>query len=70
MAYNLKPKKYYYCEYLFMGEPKEKEMKKQEAIKAYNEKKKALSEHSGIAVQGSFVGVKEISGKKTKWIKK
>lgn len=53
-----------------MGEPKEKEMKKQEAIKAYNEKKKVLSEHSGIAVQGSFVGVKEISGKKTKWIKK
>lgn len=53
-----------YCEYLFMGEPREIEMPQKEAMERFQQKMKGLEKYKGSpAYEGSFIGVKDEKGK-------
>lgn len=54
-----------YCQAFFMGEPKEYDMPLDLAMKRFKGTYKWLKSHTGIAADGSFIGIKDENGK---WI--
>jgi len=60
--------KYVYCEFPAMGNPIEREMSKEKAIKRYNLKVKALKDSNSILSLSWFVGVQIVDGDKKEWL--
>lgn len=56
-----------YCEWLFLGSPKEIEMSYEDAKKRYDDITKHLEKFNEMVRLGSFVGIKD---KKGKWLKR
>lgn len=61
--------KYIYCEYPTFGNPIEIEMSKEDAIKRYDAKIKALNKRNDIISKAWFVGVQKRNNQEKEWIK-
>lgn len=62
--------KYVYCEFPFMSEPIEEEMSKEQAMRKFEQKNKALDKHGGLVAMMWFVGVQKRHNGKREWIVK
>lgn len=60
--------KYIYCEFPAFGNPIEIELPKEEALKRYHNKVKALNKNNTIISKLWFVGVQERQNNKRKFI--